>query len=627
MARARTQRPRARTGVGQKRRATSVPFDQLEAAIDALGAEQDAEEPASAPAAPKRRAQTARPTKRRGPPRPPPGAKNRVGPPPAPAATKPAAPPARPPAKPARSSGADLRAPVPRAPAPYGSSRSQDPRPVRKLRMPTELPPLPDPPSDDDDDPKPTSPPLHPRGHVPLPAPVDDDDDEPDRPVPSHPVEDEDEEFEHPHLSLPRLPDVPLPGPPDDDDLPHARRARTPSHAPPPDPRVSPFSPAGRAPISTDLPALPHPPSDDDAIPAARAVSESSARVRRRLESDVSSPRVRAISVGDSIEEDLVVEVDDLPELRTLSIAILDEPPAVAAAKSAIAIAGHRVAGVGSGSIGIEQLKSLLRTGSAEALLVGVPGGEPLIDTALALAPRRPVVIAVCSASGIDAVREASSVGADLAIARPIEPERLAPILLAASRLVDERHSTTAARGSETLLRARLDALVEPELGTLQPFELFQRVLELELKRSRRYGYPIAVALFSTDVGSPEPPPGVRGILRARAGNALIHAIRDIDMATELDQERFLVLLPYTTLGGAAEVARRIVASVIKGDPVVAGGRTFPPRITGSVAGAIAGQPLSFSRLMRDATQALEQARRDGAELAVPMIRDPDDDA
>ena len=90
------------------------------------------------------------------------------------------------------------------------------------------------------------------------------------------------------------------------------------------------------------------------------------------------------------------------------------------------------------------------------------------------------------------------------------------------------------------------------EPGGLQPFELFQRALELEIKRARRYEYPLSVALFAVELEPPPPPPGMRGILRARAGNALIHTIRDIDLATQLDHERFLVLLPYTDLAGAA---------------------------------------------------------------------------
>jgi len=509
--RARTQKPRARTSAGEKKRpATAVPFDQLEAAIDALDA--DDREAASAEA--EERSKPAR----RGPPGPPPP--KRTAPP-----------------RPAPS-----RVPIP-APRPAVDPVATGPAPATS------------------------------RGPALGPAPA-------------------------PAAS--RGP-APAPRPP---------TTRAPEPAAPPTRRGPPRPPPGAPPPPESTPEPIH-------------HSDSSARIRRRLDSDdFSSGAVRAISVGDVVEDDLVVETDDVPELRTLAIAIHDDPPQLTSAKGAIAVVGHRVAAAASGSIGIEQIKSLLRSGSADVLMVGVPGGEVLIDTALALAPRRPVVIAACTGTSIEAVRKAGTVGADLAIARPIEPERLAPILLAAARLVDERHNALAARGSETMLRARLDALVEPEPGALQPFELFQRVLELELKRSRRYGYPIAVALFSVAIPPPEPPPGVRGILRARAGNALIHAIRDIDMATEVDQERFLVLLPYTSLAGAAEVARRIIGAVTKGDPVVASGQSFPPRIVGAVAGAVAGEPLSFSRLMRDATQALEQARRDGAELAVPIVRD-----
>ena len=105
--------------------------------------------------------------------------------------------------------------------------------------------------------------------------------------------------------------------------------------------------------------------------------------------------------------------------------------------------------------------------------------------------------------------------------------------------------------------------------------------------------------------------------MRARAGNALIHTIRDIDLATQLDHERFLVLLPYTDLTGAAKLGRRVIAAVAEGDPVISGGRAFPPRVVGAVAGANPGEPLSFAKLIKDATRALEQARRDGAELAV----------
>jgi PleD family two-component response regulator len=202
-------------------------------------------------------------------------------------------------------------------------------------------------------------------------------------------------------------------------------------------------------------------------------------------------------------------------------------------------------------------------------------------------------------------------------VVRPHDAERLAPVLLAVARIVELRHELTNARGSEAVLRSRLEDLTDANTKGLQPFALFKRALEVELKRARRYKYPLAVAMFAVVVPPPAPPPGVPGILRARAGNTLIHAIRDIDLATEIDQERFLVLLPYTELTGAAGLARRVIEAVGKGQPVVAMGRSFAPQLVGAVAGAKPGQQLSFGKLMKDVTRALEQARADGAELAV----------
>ncbi len=336
-----------------------------------------------------------------------------------------------------------------------------------------------------------------------------------------------------------------------------------------------------------------------------------------------------------SVAEDQLVEEEELGAPGPLAIAVHEEPAALATVQSAIATAGHTTAIAGTGAGGLERVHRAL-AGDVDVLIAGLPGGEPLIDAARALAPRRPVVIAAVTGAAVDGVRRAAEAGADLVAMRPHDVERLAPVLLAAARLADERRRTASARGTEQQLRARIDALTDTEAGSLQPFEMFQRVLELELKRARRYGYSLSVALFAVEIPPPAPPPGVRGILRARAGNALIHTIRDIDLATALppdlsraydsgptSDERFLVLLPYTDLTGAALLARRVIAAVAELPPVVAAGRSFGPRLIGAVAGAAPGQPLSFSRLMKDATRALEQARRDGAELAVPMPPPP----
>jgi len=313
--------------------------------------------------------------------------------------------------------------------------------------------------------------------------------------------------------------------------------------------------------------------------------------------------------------EDQLVEVTDLPGVPVMKLALHEAAPHLASAQRAITAAGHVVVAAATGQHGLDEVTQTLS--DVDAVIVGIPGGEPVIDAARALAPRRPVIIAACSGAALTAVGVATAAGADLVAIRPHGSDALVPVLLAAARLVDERRHLTTARGSEAVLRSRVEALTDGDSGGLQPFELFQRALELELKRAKRYQYALSVALFALDAPRPRPPAGVPGILRARAGNALVHTIRDIDMATGIDQERFLVLLPYTDHVGASEVARRVIRAVADEQPVVAAGRSFTPHVTGAVAGAKPGQPVSFSRLMKDATQALEIARQNGVELAV----------
>jgi hypothetical protein len=321
--------------------------------------------------------------------------------------------------------------------------------------------------------------------------------------------------------------------------------------------------------------------------------------------------------IADEVVEDTARA--EIPQLRML---VLEGATHLASAQGAIVAAGHVVVAGASGREGFEKLRAAV--GSVDAVLVGLPGGEPLIDVALAQAPRRPVVIAACTASAVDAARRAAAAGADLVAVRPHDVERLAPILLAAARLVEQRGALVEQRGplADTGGAAAdppvaLGELSDREPGALQPFEVFQQAVEGALERAQRYAYPLAVAMFGVDIAPPPPPPGVRGILRARAGNALVNAIRDVDLVTELEQDRFLVLLPYTDRLVGAEVARRIISAVAAADPVVAGGRTFSPKLIGAVAGARPGEPVSFADLMRDVTQLLEQAAVTGASLAV----------
>lgn len=311
------------------------------------------------------------------------------------------------------------------------------------------------------------------------------------------------------------------------------------------------------------------------------------------------------------IDDDQLVEVDELGPQPRARIAIHELTAGQLGLARAIALAGHHVVvAAGAGDAGITAVtEALASEPPLDVILAALPGGAPIIDRARALGANRPVVIASGTAPASATARDAIGAGAELYTIRPHDPERLAPVLLAAARLAEERRSLSTARGTEAVLRSRLEDYGKADTATgFQRFEFFQRVLELELKRAKRYGYALSVLLLGQLPARPAPPRDVVGTLRIRAAQAIAKAVRDIDMPVEIGDDRFLVLLPYTDLAGAEHVARRAIASVAAHPPVAAGGRAWTTRVAGGVAGLRAGQPVSFAKLMKDASTALRAA-------------------
>ena len=122
---------------------------------------------------------------------------------------------------------------------------------------------------------------------------------------------------------------------------------------------------------------------------------------------------------------------------------------------------------------------------------------------------------------------------------------------------------------AEGELRERLARFGEPDKTTgFQHFEFFQRLLLMELKRAKRYGYSLAAALIAVD--DPDVRAHPRRQLAACASgspSAITSNIRDIDYPVEHVDGRVLVFLPYTDLEGATEVGNRVVKAVRKLGP------------------------------------------------------------
>lgn len=359
------------------------------------------------------------------------------------------------------------------------------------------------------------------------------------------------------------------------------------------------------------------PPPRAESVEIVRAESLAGLREESTVDAGAALVELDDDTVDPSRADGVLPRADSEMSSGSLRVAVLEDSVHLGSVQSAISAAGHQVIVAASGRDGARKVIDTLRERTIDVVLVALPGGDAVIDAVLAYEGTRPVILACLDGNPLAATQRALTANADLVALRPHDVTSLAPLLFAAARLAIERRVTASVRGSEQALRARLDELADPEPRGLLPLEMFQRVLELEIKRAKRFEYSLSVALFYADVSGPPPPPGIRGILRARAGNALIHTVRDIDVATQLDHERFLVLLPYTDLKGASGLARRVIAAVGAIDPVVTAGRSMSPKLVGAVATTKLSQPVSFAKLVKDVSRALDGARKDGADLAV----------
>jgi diguanylate cyclase (GGDEF)-like protein len=252
-------------------------------------------------------------------------------------------------------------------------------------------------------------------------------------------------------------------------------------------------------------------------------------------------------------------------------------------------------------------------------LLAAMPEGRELVEQLLAL-PRPPVVVASLAGPATTAQQRFAEIQADLYAVRPHSLESLGPALHAATVLAEQRGELGAARAATERLRQQLHQVGHSgDVTGFQHFEYFKKLLVLEIKRAKRFGYSIAVCLVAPDPWEEdeEPSEEIQRKLRHKAARAIISCIRDIDIPVDYADDRMLLFLPYTDVDGAREVGERVAGAVARAAHTREGDRAVKLTVSCGIAALREGKPISFARLIKDSTAALKAAQLKGGRRVV----------
>lgn len=151
--------------------------------------------------------------------------------------------------------------------------------------------------------------------------------------------------------------------------------------------------------------------------------------------------------------------------------------------------------------------------------------------------------------------------------------------------------------------------------GARPDFEFLKRLLFVEVRRSKRYGYPLSLAVVAIDGWeglAPGLPARTRTALLADVLGVVSASVRDIDLAVPFSGERLVVVMPHTPADGGLRAARRLCANIRD--------RAGAPKVTASagVAGHGGDGTVSFGGLVKRASEALARARAQGGDRAEP---------
>ena len=168
-------------------------------------------------------------------------------------------------------------------------------------------------------------------------------------------------------------------------------------------------------------------------------------------------------------------------------------------------------------------------------------------------------------------------------------------------------------------------AVGEPLLDPLTQFYAFAHFKDfvfVEVKRSRRHGLPLALALVAFDPLPVRAGRELREQLHGGLALAIRRSLRDTDFPVQYSADRVLLLLPHTDLAGAHTVARRVCERVARSS-LAFDEQVLRPTVSVGLAALTPGREVSFADLVHQARSSLESAQASGGNRVEMLAETP----
>lgn len=241
--------------------------------------------------------------------------------------------------------------------------------------------------------------------------------------------------------------------------------------------------------------------------------------------------------------------------------------------------------------------------------------GEALCRQIKVEAPGIPVLLLYLPEEEYPEAR-AASVGAEACLVGPLKRATVVSCVSLLMQVAQAREAVTQIRSEMQMQQQSGGRREQTGSGSSPDLDFLKRLLFMEVKRSRRYRYPISFLILEPDRYAERLgvlPPMQRTSVLADVLGKLAEALRDIDLAVPFAEGRFIVFLPHTPFEGAMVVAERLLQRVkevqsFSGLTASLGLAVFEPA-------AMKGQAqVSFGTLMKEAGEALRKAQAAGGD-------------